>query len=123
MKVILQKNPGGLKKWRAVLPDGKKVDFGLKGYSDYTIHKNPLRMRSYVMRHGGVASSNLKKSTDEKYVQDKMLNVKTSTKENWSKNGIYTPGFWSRWLLWSHPSINAAKREISKKFNVKFQPK
>ncbi len=123
MQVILQKNPGNLKKWRVILPTGKKVDFGLKGYSDYTIHKNPLRMRSYVMRHSGVPSSKIKNSINEKFVQEKMLNVKTSTKENWSKNGIETPGFWSRWLLWSHPTIPNAKRHISKKFNVKFQPK
>jgi hypothetical protein len=40
--------------------------------------------------------------------------------EIWSKRGIKTAGFWSRWLLWSEPSLEKAKKLISKKFGVVF---
>ena len=38
----------------------------------------------------------------------------------WSKNGIKTAGFWSRWLLWSKPSMKEAKTLMSKKFGIRF---
>jgi 2'-5' RNA ligase len=53
MRVKIIKSPDRKKKFRAVLEDGRTVDFGASGYSDYTKHKNPSRMRSYVLRHGG----------------------------------------------------------------------
>ena len=34
------------------LSDGQKtVNFGARGYEDYTIHKDPERMKRYVKRH------------------------------------------------------------------------
>ena len=95
MKVILRKSPKPTKKYRVTFPDGKFVDFGAKGYDDYTIHKNPERMKRYLIRHG-------------------------SGRETWSKKGIRTAGFWSRWLLWSEPSIPEAKRLISSRFGLTF---
>jgi hypothetical protein len=95
MKVILRKSPKPTKKFRVIFPDGKYVDFGGKGYSDYTKHGNPYRMRLYIKRH-------------------------SKLKENWSKKGIKTAGFWSRWLLWSRPSMNEAKRLLSSRFDLTF---
>lgn len=95
MKVILRKSPKPTKKFRVTFPDGKHVDFGGKGYSDYTIHKNRERMRRYIKRHGGMG-------------------------ENWSKKGIRTAGFWSRWLLWSKPSMPEAKRFLTLRFGLTF---
>ncbi len=92
MKVLLQKSPRSERKWRVTFPDGRHVDFGATGYSDYTIHHNFQRMQRYVRRH--------------------------RDKENWSYAGRYTPGFWSRWLLWSVPSMDGAKRLIKDKFNL-----
>ena len=54
MKITLLRSPKKEKKFRVVLPSGKTVDFGQSGYSDYTLHSNPMRMRSYVGRHGGI---------------------------------------------------------------------
>ena len=34
--------------------------------------------------------------------------------------GIYTAGFWSRWLLWSYPDLEKSKKFISKKFGFSF---
>ena len=77
------------------LPSGKKVHFGATGYSDYTIHKNYERMQRYVARHKG------------------------SGNQDWTKSGIDTAGFWSRWILWSKPSFKEAIRFTSKKFNIR----
>lgn len=92
------------KKFRAIFPDGKHVSFGLRGYSDYTLHKDPLRMKRYVLRHGGIVPRGSRS----------MLDVKRSTKENWSPKGVRTAGFWSRWLLWSSPSLERAARHASR---------
>ena len=95
MKVSLRKSPKPTKKYRVTFPDGKFVDFGGRGYSDYTIHKDPERMKRYLTRHGGMG-------------------------ETWTKNGIRTAGFWSRWLLWSKPSMTEAKRLLSSRFYLTF---
>ena len=95
MKVILRKSPNPKKKYRVTFPDGKSVDFGGKGYSDYTIHGDPQRMKRYLARHGRMG-------------------------EEWSKKGLYTAGFWSRWLLWSKPSMSQAKQLMSKRFGLTF---
>lgn len=78
----LSKSPATGKKFRIILPDGRKVDFGAKGYSDYTIHKDKERMKRYLIRH--------------------------QKRENWTKGGVATAGFWSRWILWSEPNLRAA---------------
>jgi len=114
MKVILYKSPQKNKKYRVELPDGRHVDFGASGYSDYTIHKNPERMRLYVQRHGG------KVPDKSPGLHNKMLKVVKSNKETWSANGIDTAGFWSRWLLWSYPGIGSAKKFMTKKFGINF---
>ena len=116
--VYLQKNPSNKKKYRVTLPDGERVEFGLRGYSDYTLHKNPLRMRSYVSRHGGNIPSVIMKMKDPKEVHRRMLKVNSSSREKWGRGGINTAGFWSRWLLWSQPSIKEAIKTIEKKFNI-----
>jgi hypothetical protein len=87
--VVLQRSPLSLKKWRVIL-EGKHVDFGAKGYQDYTMHGDRARMLRYLVRHR-----------------------KT---ENWTKAGRFTAGFWSRWLLWSKPSMKEAIRFVRKKF-------
>ena len=106
MRVRLKKSPRIDKKFRVTFENGKIVDFGARGYSDYTIHKNPLRM--------------VQKQTDPKLIHKNMLDVTRSDKENWTKTGFFTAGFWSRWLLWSHPEFEGAKKIISKKFDLSF---
>jgi hypothetical protein len=75
--------------------DGKTVHFGAAGYSDYPTHKDAERKQRYINRH--------------------------KAKENWTKSGIKTAGFWSRWLLWGQPSISASIKAIENKFNVKIR--
>jgi Family of unknown function (DUF5754) len=64
------------------------VPFGRKGYSDYTKHKDPERMRRYLVRH--------------------------KKRENWAKSGKMTAGFWARWILWSRPSLKGAIKQTEK---------
>lgn len=117
MKVKLIKSPKSTKKFRVIFEDGSKVDFGARGYTDYTKHRNPLRMRSYVDRHGGVVPKKILKETSPSKVHRMMLGVSRSTKENWSDPK--TAGFWSRWLLWSDPTLNGARKVIEQKFQIK----
>lgn len=90
--LILKKSPIRTKKWRVIGP-GYTVDFGARGYSDYTMHKDKLRKQRYIIRH--------------------------ASRENWKDPK--TAGFWSRWLLWEKPSFNAAVRFVSRKLKQPIQ--
>ena len=82
------------KKYMVLSPDNKAIYFGARGYSDYTIHKDKKRMMLYVNRH--------------------------RKRENWKDP--YTAGFWAKHLLWSKPSITAAKKYIKDNFKIKLIP-
>lgn len=76
------------KKYFIITSKGKKIYFGQASASDFTIHKNEARKNLYINRH--------KKN------------------ENW--NDKDTAGFWSRWLLWHKPTIEASYQDIKKRF-------
>jgi len=86
--VRLRRATNGIHKFTVQFPDGPKVNFGRKGYSDFTIHRDRERMKRYLTRH--------------------------RSRENWTRAGARTAGFWSRWLLWSEPSFQAALRRTQK---------
>jgi len=88
MSVTVSRARNGIHKFTAFFPDGSRVHFGRQGYSDYTKHKDKARMERYLTRH--------------------------RSRENWGRTGRYTAGFWSRWLLWSSPSLNGARRKTEK---------
>ena len=88
MSVTLKRATNGIHKFMAIFPDGKVVRFGRKGFSDYTLHKDPERMKRYLTRH--------------------------RRRENWTRSGAKTAGFWSRWLLWSSPSLSGAAAKTSR---------
>jgi hypothetical protein len=91
-KIILKKSKVSTKKFAAIIGN-KTVNFGAKGYSDYTLHKDEDRMHRYENRH--------------------------KKRENWKKSGIETAGFWSKWILWNKPSFNASIKDTEKRFNIK----
>ena len=108
------------KKFCAIVGN-KTVPFGQTGATDYTKHKTPTRMLDYVRRHTGKYHGNfdgLRKQSPAT-IHKKMLQVKASAKEDWAN--LRSPGFWSRWLLWSYPSLEMAKRHIARHFNVAFR--
>ena len=97
-KIVIERSSNPLKKYTAIIGN-KRVNFGAikpdgEPYSDFTVHKDPLRMQRYVKRHMGI-------------------------NEDWSRTGINTAGFWSRHLLWRFPDIRQAARAIEREFNVK----
>jgi hypothetical protein len=120
MQVKITRSPDRKKKFRATLEDGRTVDFGASGYSDYTKHKTPSRMRSYVLRHGGRVPRRIIAERDPKKIQTMMLDVNSSDKEDWKISGIDGAGFWSRWYLWSYPDFEGVKKFMSKRFGIKF---
>tara|TARA_A100001015_G_scaffold237898_1_gene270612 strand:+ start:1408 stop:1818 length:411 start_codon:yes stop_codon:yes gene_type:complete len=97
--VYLEKSTNKSKKYMVTIVNEsgteKKIHFGANGYSDFTIHKDPDRMKRYDARH--------------------------KTNENWTKSGIYTAGFWSKWILWSKPSLIQAIKYTSQKFGIKIK--
>lgn len=90
--IILRKSKNPQKKFSVTIGN-KTIHFGAKGYSDFTKHKDPDRMKRYENRH---------RST-----------------ENWTKFGIKTAGFWSKWILWNKPSLIASIKNTEKRFGVK----
>lgn len=77
--------------------DNKTLHIGDSRYQDYTQHKNSDRKNRYIIRH--------------------------KKRENWTKSGIKTRGFWSRWLLWNKKSIRSSINDIKKRFNVSIKLK
>ena len=92
--VYLAKSSRADKKYM-VYVDGKVTHFGATGYSDYSKHKDPERKQRYITRH--------------------------QARENWTKSGIHTAGFWSRWLLWGEPTLQASIKAIERKFGIKIK--
>ena len=80
----------GKHKYYIITNTGKKVYFGAKGYNDFTLTKNEEQKNRYIQRH--------------------------QKRENWTKSGIDTAGFWSRWLLWNKPTMEASYNDIKKRF-------
>ena len=119
MRVRIIRSPNTTKKFRAILEDGRTVDFGASGYSDYTKHKNPSRMRSYVLRHGGQIPKRIVAERQPAMIHRMMLNVDKSDKEDWKLSGIGGAGFWSRWYLWSQPNFGDVNRFMLKRFGIK----
>lgn len=39
-------------------------------------------------------------------------------RENWTKKGIWTAGFWSKWILWAGPTLAAAISGVEKRSDV-----
>ena len=70
--------------------------FGDNRYDDYTNHGDEKRKTNYLSRNW---------------------------KQDWSKKGIHSAGFWSRWLLWNKSSIKASIKDIGIRFNVKIVDK
>lgn len=70
----------------------RRVHFGFSHKSNYTKHKNPEKKAKYIQRF-----------------QDT---------QNWSKNGLYTVGFWNRWLLFNKPTLREAIQDTERRFDI-----
>lgn len=81
------------KKFFIITKDNKRVYFGDTRYQHFTEgHLDDERKLRYIKRH-----------------QDK-------EEKNWNKSGINTASFWSRFLLWNKPTLEASYKDIQKRF-------
>ena len=98
MEVIITKSKKPDKKYDARV-DGTKTDsFGQKGASDFTKHKNTDRKERYIDRH--------------------------KAREDWTKSGAKTAGFYSKHVLWNKPTLKESIDDINKRFknlNIKMK--
>lgn len=71
----------------------KSVRFGRVPYSDFTKHKDEERKERYLSRH--------------------------RKRENWTRSGVGTAGFWSRWVLWHKTTVAASLKDTLERFNIR----
>ena len=88
MNIIIKPSSNRLKKFDAIIDDKKKISFGQKGASDFTINKNEDQKNRYINRH------------------KKM--------ENW--NDPMTAGFFSKNILWNKTSLNESIKDTNRRF-------
>ena len=93
--IDIKPSPNKEKKFRATFYINNKkdyihIDFGARGFEDYTIHKDPERKKRYIERH--------------------------KRNENW--NDPLSPGALSRYILWEYTDLNKAIREYKKRFKL-----
>ena len=95
VKIMIIKSPVNIKRARAIITnldtnEIKKVDFGSKSKATFYDGADDTKRRNYLIRHKAMGG------------------------QDW--NDVYTAGFWSRWLLWSHHKRDLLKiiKEIKK---------
>ena len=95
MNVEISKSNREGKKLKAVIDNKKTIHFGASGYSDYTKHKDEDRKQLYINRH--------------------------KKREDHTKTGVDTAGFYAKHILWNKPTIDASIADLNKKYkDVKF---
>lgn len=78
----------------------KGIQFGHFGYFTYlTLHRDNF---------GEIRESKIYRA---KYINN-------HKNEEWGIKGIYTRGFWARWLLWNKKTINKSINDLKKKYNI-----
>lgn len=77
----------------------KIIRFGANGMKDYTI---------YNREEGKQVADEHK----ERYIK------RHQKREDWTKSGILTRGFWSKHLLWSQKTLKESINDTIKRFNL-----
>ena len=68
------------------------IKFGAFGMNDYTLTGDISAKERYEARH--------------------------ASREDWTKNGVLTKGFWSKWILWNKESIDASLKDTIRRFKL-----
>lgn len=71
---------------------GKTIHFGSSEHDSYPFHKDKERRARYIQRH--------------------------QKREDWTRSGMTTPGWWAKHVLWSEPTIRESLQAIRRAFNV-----
>ena len=93
MEVVITPSKKKDKKYDANIKtkdSNKHISFGAKGYEDFTTHQDPKRKDRYISRH--------------------------KKREDWTKSGADTAGFYSRHLLWNKPTFNESFKDLKRRF-------
>ena len=91
--VIITPSKNKLKKFDATSNGTTTISLGDKKYEDYTIHKDDVRQRLYIIRHRKA--------------------------ERW--DDPTTPGALSRWLLWNKTTLQSSVDDMNQRFrNYRF---
>jgi hypothetical protein len=95
--IVIEKSNKPDKKLMATVGN-KKIHFGNSSYEDYTIHKDIKRKENYISRH--------------------------AKREDYTKQGIDTAGYYAKYVLWNKPTIQASIKDLNKKYtDIKFKLK
>lgn len=89
----VKKSPLSNKKFRALFQRGTKtfsVDFGARGYSDYTLHKDKERKKRYISRH--------------------MRDLRTKDPSR--------AGYLSMFILWNKPTFQASLKDYKRRLSI-----
>ena len=89
MRVVISDSERAGKKLQATV-GGRVVHFGAAGMSDYTKHQDPERKRRYLARH--------------------------REREDWTRSGVETPGFYAKHVLWNKPSIKQSVADLNRRY-------
>lgn len=68
------------------------IHIGQRGAEDYTVHRDEARKARYIARH--------------------------APRERWGRDGILTPGFWARWLLWNKKTLGESVADVKARFGL-----
>lgn len=68
------------------------IKFGAFGMNDYTLTGDVSAKQRYEARH--------------------------ASREDWTKSGVLTKGFWSKWILWNKESIDASLKDTIRRFKL-----
>lgn len=120
MHVVLKPSPSITHKYRVILPSKRAIDFGQKGFHDYTDHGNPRLMRAHLIRKGAIIPKKLRIDTNQYEIHRGMLMVDESTEQDWED--YFRAEYWERWMLWSYPDINKAKLFMTMQKGMLFMP-
>ena len=86
----LQQSKRKDKKYTIILLNNKKINFGQKEAEDFTTHKDETRKEAYIGRH---------QKRESKFWEH-------------DEQNLSTPSYWSRYLLWELPDMDAAIKDI-----------
>ena len=96
MEVVITPSKKKDKKYDANIKtkdSNKTISFGAKGMKDYTLHspdERDERKKNYISRH--------------------------KKREDWTKSGADTAGFYSKHLLWNKPTFNESFKDLKRRF-------
>ena len=76
--------------------------------------KMELRKRLYILEIVDIKIlQNITKLTKSQQMKENQ-DISNSNNGNWGKSGIFTAGFWSRWMLWNKPTLEESYNDIKK---------